>query len=383
MLLSKTKRGSSMPLKIDAEGSKLKLFTPGPVWVPERVLKEMAKPNDTHRSRFIEDLIGSIKDGMKKIMFTKNDVLLFASSGTGAMEACMRNLLGDKEKGVVFSCGPFGERWHKIGKANGKDVDLVKVDNGKGINAKMVAATLEKADYKMVAITHNETSCGVTNPIYEIAPIVKKKGALLCVDAVSSLGGIKIEVDKLGIDVCLTSSQKCFAVPPGLAWASVSDTAYAKAKTVPNRGVYFDLVDMKESNDKNNTPTTPPIPQMRALDAQVTWILEKEGLENRFARHAEMGRITREWAKKEGFTMFSEDGYQSNTVSVISNNLKLDFDALTKGLQGKGFKIVNGYADMKGKNFRIAHMGELTPEDTKAMLATLSEVKKSLATPMK
>jgi aspartate aminotransferase-like enzyme len=137
---------------------------------------------------------------------------------------------------------------------------------------------------------------------------------------------------------------------------------------------------MKESNAKNNTPTTPPVPQMRALDAQVTWILEKEGLENRFARHAEMARMTREWAKKEGFMMFSEDGYQSNTVSVISNNLKLDLDALTKGLQGKGFKIVNGYADMKGKNFRIAHMGELTPADTKAMLAALSEVKKSIST---
>ena len=370
-----------MPLKIDAEGSKLKLFTPGPVWVPERVLREMAKPNDTHRSKFSEDLIASIKEGMKKIMFTKNDILIFTSSGTGAMEACMRNLLRDNEKGIVFSCGPFGDRWHKIGKANGKDVDLVRVENGKAFNAKVVAAALEKADFKVVAITHNETSCGVTNPIADIAPIVKKKGSLLCVDAVSSLGGIKIEVDKLGIDVCLTSSQKCFALPPGLAWASVSDVAYEKARNVPNRGAYFDFIDMKESNDKNNTPATPPIPQMRALDAQVTWILEKEGIDNRFARHAEMGRITREWAKKEDFTMFSEEGYQSNTVSVISNNLKLDLDSLTKGLQGKGFKIVNGYADMKGKNFRIAHMGEVTPEDTRAMLRALSDIKKSIMIP--
>jgi|SRR5271157_1472236 len=367
-----------MPLQIDKDGCTLKLFTPGPVWVPERVLKELAKPNDTHRSKFIEDLTKSIKEGLKQVMSTNNDVLLFTSSGSGVMEACMRNLVADGEKAVVFSCGPFGDRWYKMGIANGKDVDLVKIPNGQGFTPEMVEDALAKDNYKMVAFTHNETSCGVTNPIYEIAPVIKKTGALLCLDCVSSLGGIQVEVDALGIDVCLTSSQKCFAVPPGLAMAAVSDAAYEKAKTVPNRGLYFDFLDMKEKGDQNQSPSTPPIPQMRALDVQLTYILEEEGLPARYARHAEMGRLVREWAASEGLEMFSQEGFHSNTVSCVANNLELDLDGLTQGLQKKGFKIVNGYQEMKGKNFRIAHMGELTPEDTKEMLEALSVVKANL-----
>lgn len=367
-----------MPLHIDKDGCPLKLFTPGPVWVPERVLREMAKPNDTHRSKFIEDLTSSIKDGLKQVLYTSNDILLFTSSGTGVMEACMRNLVGDGEKAVVFSCGPFGDRWHKIGTSNGKDVDLVKIPNGQGFTPEMVEEALAKEDYKMVAFTHNETSCGVTNPIYDIAPIVKKTGALLCVDGVSSVGGLKIEVDALNIDVCLTSSQKCFAVPPGLAMASISDAAYEKAQSVPNRGLYFDFLDMKDKGDQNMSPTTPPIPQMRSLDAQLTYILEEEGLDARFARHAAMGDLVRAWVAREGLEMFSPEGFHSNTVSCVANNLDLDLDALTQGLQKKGFKITNGYAEMKGHNFRIGHMGELTPDDTTEMLEALSEVKANL-----
>ncbi len=367
-----------MPLKIDIDGCKLKLFTPGPVWVPERLLKELAKPNDTHRSRFIEDLTASIKEGLQKVMYTSNDVVLFTTSGSGIMEACYKNLLKDDEKALCFSCGAFGDRWAKMGKANGKKVDVVRLDNGQGFSPEIVKEALAKDKYAMVTLTHNETSCGLTNPIYDIAPVIKDSGALFCVDAVSSLAGIKVEVDKLGIDVCLTSSQKAFAIPPGLAMASVSDRAYEKAKTVPSRGLYLDFIEIKKKGDVNQSPTTPPVPQMRALDAQLTYILNEEGLDERFARHAEMARVTREWAKSEGFEMFSQDGFHSNTVSCIANNLDINLDGLTKGLQGKGYKIVNGYGDMCGKNFRIGHMGELTVQDTKDMLKALSEVKASL-----
>jgi aspartate aminotransferase-like enzyme len=224
------------------KGSQLKLFTPGPVHVPERVLKELAKANDTHRSKPYSEMHKIVTDGLQKLLFTENECLIFTSSATGIMEACVRNLVTDDEKALFLSIGAFGDRWHQIGDKNGKNAIKKGVEWGKPITSEFVKDILQNDKYGVVFIQANETSTGVYNPLNEVIPIIKEHGALACVDATSSMAGIKVEVDKLGIDVCLASVQKCFAVPPGLAICSISEAAIEKTSQVKNRGLYFDFL---------------------------------------------------------------------------------------------------------------------------------------------
>jgi aspartate aminotransferase-like enzyme len=357
------------------DGNKLKLFTPGPVYIPERILKELAKPNDTHRSLAYQELHESTVKGLQKLLYTKNNCLIFTSSATGVMEACIRNLLNSQEKGLILSCGAFGNRWDQIGKACGKKIDKIEIEWGTGFSEEQVKDALSKDKYDVVTIQFVETSTGVYNHLDEIAPIIKHSGALLCVDATSGIAGIKLEADKLGIDVCLASVQKCLTIPPGLAVASISEDALNKAKSVQNRGLYFDFVTlMKYSTERHQTPNTPPIPQIRALNAELKYITEIEGLDNRFQRHKEMGETVQNWVDDMGMEMFSAKGYESPTVSTIKNNLHLDLKKVVNTMLEKGYRIVNGYGDLSGKTFRIGHMGELTVADVKELLKVLSEI---------
>jgi aspartate aminotransferase-like enzyme len=357
------------------KGSQLKLFTPGPVHVPERVLKEMAKPNDTHRSKPYSEMHQMATEGLKKLLYTRNECLIFTSSATGIMEACVRNLLKDDEKGLFFSIGAFGDRWYEIGVTNGKNVVKEDVEWGKPITPAFAQEALNRDKYAVVFIQANETSTGVYNPIDKLAPIIKDSGALLCIDATSSMAGIKIEVDKLDIDICLASVQKCFALPPGLAVCSISEAAVEKAKQVKNRGYYFDFIGLyKRHVAKHQTPTTPPIPQIRGLAAQIDYILNIEGLDKRFERHEELGKHTRKWAEYLNFKMFPEKEYESNTVSTIRNSLELDIPKMVSLLLGKGYRIVNGYGDLVNKTFRIGHMGEIQIKDLEKMLKILADI---------
>ncbi len=357
------------------KGSHLKLFTPGPVHVPERLLKEMAKPNDTHRSKPYSEMHQMAAEGLQKLLYTKNECLIFTSSATGIMEACVRNLLKDDEKGLFFSIGAFGDRWYDIGVSNGKISIKEGVEWGKAITSDVAQDALNKDNYSVVFIQANETSTGVYNPIEEVAPVIKDSGALLCVDATSSMAGVKIEVDKLAIDVCLASVQKCFALPPGLAVCSISEAAIEKAKQVKNRGLYFNFIDLhKRHVAKYQTPTTPPIPQIRGLTAQLDYILNKEGLEKRFERHEQLGTHTRKWVEDINLEMFPEKGYESNTVSTISNSLDLDISKMVSLLLEKGYRIVNGYGQLVNKTFRIGHMGEIQIKDLEKMLKVLADI---------
>jgi len=356
------------------EGSKLKLFTPGPVYVPERILKELAKPNDTHRSKPYSEMHQLAVEGLKKLLYTKNDCLIFTSSATGIMEACMRNLIKKDEKALVLSIGAFGNRWHSVGLANGKNVIKEEVEWGKVITPEFASEALSKEKYSVVCLQSNETSTGVYNPIDNIIPIIKNSGALVCVDATSSMAGIKVEVDKLGIDVCLASVQKCFALPPGLAVCSISEAAIQKAAEVKNRGIYLDFITLKKKNKLHQTPSTPPIPQIRSLVAQLDYILTKEGLESRFQRHKQLGMRTRMWARDANLEMFPEKGYESDTVSTIKNTFNIDYSEMVNLMLSKGYRIVNGYGDLMGKTFRIGHMGEITLKDLEEMLEVLTDI---------
>ena len=356
------------------EGSKLKLFTPGPVYVPERILKELAKPNDTHRSKPYSEMHQLAVEGLKKLLYTKNDCLIFTSSATGIMEACMRNLIKKDEKALVLSIGAFGNRWYSVGLANGKNVIKEEVEWGKAITPEFASEALSKEKYSVVCLQSNETSTGVYNPIDTIIPIIKDSGALVCVDATSSMAGTKVEIDKLDIDVCLASVQKCFALPPGLAVCSISESVIKKAAEVKNRGIYLDFLTIIKKNKVHQTPSTPPIPQIRGLVAQLDYILTKEGLESRFQRHKQLGMRTRMWARDASLEMFPEKGYESDTVSTIKNTFNIDYSEMVSQMLSKGYRIVNGYGDLMGKTFRIGHMGEITLKDLEEMLEVLTDI---------
>lgn len=350
-----------------------RLFIPGPVEVRADVLSKMATPMIGHRSKAASGLQKSISSKLQKLMYTNNVILLSTSSGSGLMEGAIRSCTG--KKAAVFSVGAFGDRWYKMAVANGIPADKFKSELGKATLPEMVDEALSTGAYDVVCITHNETATGIMNPTEEISVVMKKyPGVIWCLDAVSSLGGAKIEVDRLGIDVCITSSQKCLGLPPGLALCSVSEKAVEAARKVPCRGLYFDFVELyqyvKEKEDQY--PSTPSLSHMFALDFQLDRILE-EGLEERFNRHTLMAQEVRNWAKKN-FALYSDEKYLSNTVTCITNTKGISFFELNKKLGERGYTISNGYGELKEKTFRIAHMADTTLEEIKELLSTIDEL---------
>lgn len=348
------------------------MFVPGPVDVAPVVLSAQAKPMMPHRSKDFEEIFRRTAEKAQKLFYTQYRVFQGTSSGSGMQEAGIRNFVQEQ----VLSCvnGAFADRWYKCAIANGKQADKIEVPWGEAITPEMLADALKKKSYEAITIVHNETSTGVENPVKELAKVAHEisPDTLILVDAVSSLGGTKIEMDAWGIDFLLTSSQKCLALPPGLSLAAASDRAMKKAETVTNRGWYFDLVLMEKHRLKDSTPMTPVMPLIFALDVQLDRILE-EGLDNRFARHAAMAKRTQSWASAHGMDPLASEGYRSKTVSTIKNTKGLDIAALNKFLQTKGMRIANGYGDLKDKTFRIAHMGEITMSDVDTLLGLMEE----------
>ena len=274
-----------------------KLFIPGPTEVICDVLEKMATPLIGHRSKEASRLQKAISHKLQKLMYTQNEILLSTSSGSGLMEGTLRSCT--RQRAAIFICGAFGERWYEMAVANQLNADRFIVDYGQAIRGEMVDKVLKKKRYDLITITHNETSTGVMNPIEEIAVAIKQyPEVLFCVDAVSSLGGIKIPVDKLGIDICITSSQKCIGLPPGFSFCSISEKALQAARKVQYRGVYFDLLRLYDYLIKKEYqyPFTPSLSHMFALDYQLDKIFQ-EGLEKRFRRHQTMANRVREWAK--------------------------------------------------------------------------------------
>uniref|UniRef100_A0A7V3RHX9 Alanine--glyoxylate aminotransferase family protein n=1 Tax=candidate division WOR-3 bacterium TaxID=2052148 RepID=A0A7V3RHX9_UNCW3 len=351
-----------------------KLFIPGPTEVREDILQAQAKPMIGHRSKEFSALYEGIVNKIKKVLNTQNHVIVFTSSGTGIMEGAIRNCVYKD----VLCCvnGAFSDRWAKIAKACGKNVDEIRVDWGKAIKPEMIEDKLKKKKYDAVTLVHNESSTGVRAPIEEIAEVMKRyPDTYFLVDTVSSLMGDKIEIDKLGIDVCLTSSQKCFALPPGLAVCTVTQRALERTRTIPDRGYYFDFDAMLKRYEKDRqTPTTPAVTLLYAMDKQMDKILA-EGMENRYKRHLEMAQYVRDWAKKY-FALFPEPGYESVTLTCVDNTRKISVADLNSELGKRGFQISNGYGDLKERTFRIAHMGDLTLDEIKELINNINEILK-------
>jgi len=349
-----------------------KLFIPGPTEVTDEILQAMATPMIGHRTSAYATLQGDCESKVKKLLFTQARVLLFTSSSTGVMEGAIRNCVAKKALSTIN--GEFSRRWNEIARSCGVQTETLEVEAGQAITPELVDAALSKGGFDTLCLTHNETSTGTMNPIREIAAMVRARypDVMILVDAVSSMAGVEIRFDDWGLDVCLAGVQKCFALPPGLAVCAVSSRAMERAKTIPYRGYYFDFIENDKFAQKNNTPATPSVSHLFALNKQMDCMLA-EGIENRFARHLAMAEYTRAWARKH-FAMFGDERYLSNTVSNIQNTRGIDVSALNKALGERGAMISDGYGPFKGKCFRIAHMGDLTMEDMKWITAQIDDI---------
>jgi len=350
--------------------SHVKLFIPGPVEVRPEILAAQTVPMIGHRSPEYAALQARIIPKLRPLFGTAGRVFVVTASGSGLQEAAVRNCV--RRRCLCLTNGAFSARWREVALANGKQADALEAPWEVAIRPEQVDERLRTGDYDAVTVVFNETSTGLLNPVPEIAAVVKKyPDVLLLMDAVSVAGGIEIRADDWGLDVCLTSSQKALALPPGLALCSVSDRAMARAASVPDRGWYFDFLQYEKYAAKNHTPATPAISLMQALDAQLDAIAA-EGWDARFARHQRLMRMVHAWAPASGFDFFAEEGYRSPTVTTIRNTRGIDVGALNTYLRQRGMLISNGYGKLKGETFRIAHMGDVTEEDIAVLLAAMS-----------
>jgi len=351
------------------------MFVPGPVDVAPEILAAQAKPMMPHRSKDFEAIFQRTAEKAQKLFYTQYRVFQGTHSGSGMQEAAIRNFV----ESSVLCCvnGAFAERWYEVATCNGKQVDRLEVSWGNVVKPEALADALQKKHYEAVTIVHNETSTGAENPLAALCEVVHQVSpdTLIMVDAVSSLGGVKIEMDTLGIDFLLTSSQKCLALPPGLSLASATDRAMKHAESVSNRGWYFDLLRMEKHRLKDSTPMTPVMPLIFALDVQLDRIFA-EGLENRFARHTAMSKCIQSWAISNGMNPVTPEPYRSKTVSTIENSKGWDISALNKFLLQRGMRIANGYGILKDKTYRIATMGETSIADCENLIAALEEFMK-------
>ena len=350
----------------------IKLFIPGPTEVRPEILDAQTHWMVGHRMPECIDLVGRILPKLSQVFFTEQTVLITASSGTGLWEAAARNCVA--KKALTCVNGAFASRFSDVVGLNGKDMEVLSVPWGQPILPEQVVERLSSGEFDAVTVVHNETSTGATSPIQEIAQAIRAmpggQDIMILVDSVSGLSGARIEMDAWDLDVVLASSQKAFALPPGLAFCAVSDRALAKAKTIPARGYYFDFISLAKSIAKNQTPATPAVSLLYALDCQLDYMMA-EGMENRFARHLAMRDRTLDWVKSKGFDIFAAAGYESPTVTCASNNLEIDISALNKYLRSHGMIISNGYGDLKGKTFRIAHMGDTQMQDLEELFAAM------------
>ncbi|MBE9223493.1 alanine--glyoxylate aminotransferase family protein [Cyanobacterium stanieri LEGE 03274] len=353
---------------------KLMLMIPGPTPVPERVLLAMAAHPIGHRSGDFSAIIGELNDNLKWLHQTKNEVLTLCVSGTGAMEAGIINFLSAGDSVLVGNNGKFGDRWAKMSRKFGLEVEEISAEWGQPLDPEAFRAKLEadtEKKIKAVIITHSETSTGVLNDLETINKHVKAHGeALIIVDAVTSLGAVDLKIDELGLDVVASGSQKGYMIPPGLGFVAVSDKAWKAYESATLPKFYLDLAPYKKANAKNSSPFTPPINLMFALQASLQ-MMKEEGLENIFARHKRLTQLTRDKVKALGLPLFAPDDCASYAVTAVAPD-NHDAEAIRSTMRKKyDIALAGGQDHLKGKIFRIGHLGFMSDRDVLTAIAAL------------
>ncbi|HTY46032.1 MAG TPA: alanine--glyoxylate aminotransferase family protein [Patescibacteria group bacterium] len=350
------------------------LLTPGPTPLPPEVCQAMARPIIHHRTPQFQAILKEATEGLKYIYQTASDVFILTSSGTGAMETAVANLLSPQDTAITIEGGKFGERWTEICQAYGVNTEVVKVAWGTAVSADEIAKRL-KANPKIKAVyaTLCETSTGVTNDIKALGEAVKDSDAVLVVDAISGLGAIDLKTDAWSVDVCVSGSQKGLMLPPGLAFISVSKKAWAKASGSKCPKYYFDLKAAKKALDQTDTPYTPAISLVIALNEALK-MMRQDGLENIFARHKKMAEATRQAMKALGLELFAPTA-ASDVVTAVKVPAGIDGEKMVKTMRDTyGITLAGGQSELKGKVFRMAHMGYIEEFDIIIGIACVEKV---------
>jgi aspartate aminotransferase-like enzyme len=347
-----------------------KLFIPGPIAVSEKTLQAMAQPMIGHRSTDFVALYQSLQPDLQALFYTKDPVYLSTSSAWGSMEGAIRNIVKKK----VLNCmnGAFSDKWFDVAQRCGKQAGALKFEWGQPVDPEALRKELSTGAYDAVTIIHNETSCGCMSDLPALMAVLREFPEVFSIiDTVSSFSVLPIKKDELGIDVLITGSQKALALPPGLSLISVSKRALERAATVNDRGYYFDFVEFQKNHEQGMTPSTPVIPLIYALKSKLEDI-KAEGIDARYARHAQLNKKVREWGFGKGFKLFPKDGFGSLSLNCFANNLNVDLAALNKNLKSKHKLVIDGgYGKLKGKTFRISNMGDETTETISALLLSL------------
>jgi aspartate aminotransferase-like enzyme len=348
------------------------LRIPGPTPCADEALKAMSRQMINHRGPDFAPILKRVTDGVKTVFQTKNDVFILTTSGTGAMETAIVNFLSPGDRVLCVAIGAFGDRFADIAQTYGANVTKLSFEWGTAADPVALDKALAAAPgYKAVLITHNETSTGVTNPLQELAAVARRHGALVIVDAVSSLSAVPCPVDAWDLDVVVTGSQKGWMVPPALAMISVSDRAWKAFEQAKMPRYYFDVGKAKKYLETNQTPWTPAISVFFAMDVTIKMMLA-EGLENIFARHERIGKLTRDGVKALGLELLADEKFASNTVSAVKVPEGVDGKALVKLMREEYDTVLaGGQAALAGKIFRIGHLGLVTDKDIQDCLDAL------------
>jgi predicted phosphoserine aminotransferase len=350
-------------------------FLPGPTELTPEVLQAMTKPMIGHRVSEMEDLIGRIQPRLQMVFRTQRPVYISASSATGLMEGAVRN--GARRRVLSLVNGAFSERFFQITKATGLHADALAVEWGQGHTPDMVRDALKRGDYDAVTVVHSETSTGALNPIGELAEVVHEAGdTVILVDSVSGLCGADARTDEWDLDFILTGSQKSFALPPGLAFGVAQQRILERAEARTDRGIYFDFLEFERNIQKNQTPNTPAVSLLYALDAQLERIAA-EGLDSRLERHQRMAERTWEWCAEQDLRILAAEGFRSPTVTTILCPSGWTGPQLAAAVKERGFQIATGYGRMKDETFRIGHMGDHTLDRLEALLDVLKGILRS------
>ena len=351
-----------------------RFFLPGPTEVHPSVLAAMTQPMIAHRGKAFEAMFARLQEGLRDVFRTTRPVFISSSSATGLMEASIRCA----PPGPVLAPinGAFSERFAHIVRATGRELDVVDVPWGRALDPDDIAARLRTRRYGALTVVHSETSTGALTDVHALARVAREAGVYCLVDSVTGVGGVPLHMDAWSLDFALTGSQKALALPPGLAFGVASEQYMATAAQAPNRGLYFDLVEFEEFGKKNQTPNTPSLSLFYALDVQLARI-RAETMEARWARHLAMAERTHRWvAEREeryGIRVLPPAGERSLTVTTITLPERITTDQVVRAVAARGYTIGGGLLRLKGKTFRIGHMGEHTLEELEGCLAACDE----------